>query len=245
MTTYLIKNYMMLKNKLFLLGMCLLVSLSAIAQMHGGYRPRVVVRRHMPRVTTAPPTYRDGCAWRNTYYGLRLGLNASNVRSEATILDGNGVKTGLNIGAVVGTQLSRHTPLFVETGLYYTQKGGKSDNGGGRGKFTYELNYLQLPLLLKYRHFTMSGLTVEPFAGAYLACGIAGNIKDYGERQAFSSYSNGYFNRFDGGLRFGCGVGYGLGYAELAYDLGLANVGQDNFDNTHNGCFTISIGVNF
>lgn len=233
-------------KKLTMLGVCLLVSLSAIAQFRSGHRTRVVVRPPAPRVAVVPGTYVDGPRWRSTYFGLRLGLNASHVRSDAPTLDGKGVKTGLSIGAVVGTRLSYTTPLNIETGLYYTQKGGKSNNAGaGHGRFTYNLDYLEVPLLLKYRHMTMSGVAVEPFAGAYLACGIAGDIKDYGERQAFSSYSDGYFNRFDAGLKLGCGVGYGIGYAEIAYDLGLSNIGQDTFDNTHTGCFTVSVGVNF
>ncbi len=127
----------------------------------------------------------------------------------------------------------------------YNQKGGNSTPVGSKGKFTYQLDYLEMPVVLKYKHCTMSGVSFEPFAGGYLSCGIAGNIKDYGERQAFGSYSDNYFNRFDGGLRFGCGVGYGLGYAQVSYDLGLANVGQDDFDNTRNGCFTVSVGVRF
>lgn len=186
--------------------------------------------------------------WRRTYYGLRLGLNMSNVRSEAPALDGNTIKTGLNVGAVAGTQLGWGTPLFLEGGLYYSQKGGKSHNARATGendKFTYDLHYLEVPLVLKYRHFTSSGVSVEPFAGGYVACGVAGNIKDYGDRKAYSSYDDGNFSRFDGGLRLGLGVGYGMGYAEVAYDLGLANVGQSDFDDTRNGCFTVSIGVNF
>lgn len=223
------------------------LALGVAAQGYRGYPPRtrVVVARD-----SRPPRDHgfNPWQWRSTYYGLRLGLNVSNVRSDAPALNGNGMKTGLNLGFVIGTQLSRTAPLFVESGLYYTQKGGKSDNivtSNGRTKFSYDLNYLELPLLLKYKHYTYSGLSIEPYAGGYLACGVGGNIKDYGDRKAFSSYSDGCFKRFDGGLKLGLGVGYGIGYADLSYDVGLANVGQDDFDDTHTGTFTINIGVNF
>lgn len=236
-------------KRMMMFSVAAILSLAMFAQpgyYRGSRGPRgskvVVVRQ--PHAGTVHVGHDSYYGWRHTYYGLRVGLNASSVRSEAHALDGHSVKTGLNIGAVVGTQLSYYTPIYLEGGLYYSQKGGKSDNVGG-DKFTYDLNYLELPVVLKYRHFTTSGVSIEPFAGGYLACGVAGDIKNYGARQAYSSYSDGNFSRFDGGLRIGCGVGYGMGYAEVAYDLGLANVGQSDFDNTHNGCFTVSVGVNF
>lgn len=187
----------------------------------------------------------------NTYFGLRLGLNAASVRSEANALNGTSMKAGLNLGLVGGVQLSYRTPLFFETGLFYSQKGGKSSNvvtsGGRTSKFTYNLDYLQVPLLLKYKHMVdwRSRVTIEPFVGAFVGVGVGGNIKDYGDRVAFSSYENGFFKRGDAGLKLGCGVGFGMGYADVSYELGLANVGQDAFDDTHTGSLTLNIGINF
>ena len=233
----------MKKTLLIVLGV--IIVFTAMAQPRGRHRSMVIVKKPTPDRVVRPGAYYGCSPWKTTYYGFQLGLNVSSVRSDAPVLDGKGSKTGLNIGFSIGKQLSWNTPLFVETGLMYTQKGGNSSSGNPKGKFTYQLDYLELPIVLKYKHYTMSGVSVEPFAGAYLSCGISGDIKDYGERQACSSYSDNEFNRFDGGLRVGCGIGYGLGYAQLAYDLGLTNVGQDNFDNTRNGCFTMSVGVKF
>ena len=239
-----------MKKTILLIIACLMATMPAMSQYrHRGGRPgqRVVVVKQ-PRHHGMPRSPFDGgdpyYGYRHTYYGLRLGLNAGSVRSDAPALNGHSVKTGVSLGAVVGTQLSYYSPIYLEGGLMYSQKGGKSDNVGG-DKFTYQLDYLELPVVIKYRHFTQSGLSIEPFAGGFLSCGIAGDIKNYGARQAYSSFSDNNFSRFDGGLRFGCGVGYRLGYVELAYDLGLANVGQDDFDDTHTGCFTVSVGVNF
>jgi len=102
-----------------------------------------------------------------------------------------------------------------------------------------------VPLLIKYKHFLGNGVSLQPFAGGYLALGTDGNIKNYEARRAFSSYEDGYFNRLDGGLKLGCGLGFSMLYMDVSYDLGLANIGQDNFDNAHNGCFTLNLGVNF
>lgn len=179
----------------------------------------------------------------NMYFGIKLGLNASAVRSEATELNGTGVACGLNTGVAMGFYLSPYHPVSLETGLYYTEKGGKSNHAGNR--FTYDLNYIEIPLVLKYKIFTPRDLAIEPFFGAYGAIGVAGKIKDYNNREAFSSFDDGYFQRGDAGLKLGCGVSYQMFSLEASYDLGLTDIGQDTFDSTHNGCFTISAGITF
>ena len=47
------------------------------------------------------------------------------------------------------------------------------------------------------------------------------------------------------GIKLGCGIGFNVAYLDVSYDIGLANVGQDAFDDTHTGCLTINLGVNF
>ena len=158
-------------------------------------------------------------------------------------MDGGSTKTGLNVGIAAGYQLIPSSPLYFETGLYYTEKGGKGNYEGK--KFSYNLNYLELPLLLKYAAPFADRGTVQPYVGGYLACGIGGKVKDYGNRQAFSSFDDNYFKRFDGGLRLGCGVQYDIVYAEAAYEFGLANICNDSFDTSHNRCFYLNVGVNF
>ena len=84
--------------------------------------------------------------------------------------------------------------------------------------------------------------------GGYLSCGVAGKIKDFANREAYSSYDSDvdqHFRRFDGGLRLGCGVGFDMLYLEASYDIGLANVGNDDFDDTRTGSFNLTFGVNF
>jgi len=182
----------------------------------------------------------------DTYVGFRLGMGLATVNSDSEYLDGNRVRTGLNAGIALGTQITSVAPLYFETGLYYTQKGGKStyDNE----KFTYQLDYLELPLVFKYRAEVGTNMTVDPFIGAFLSCGVGGKIKDYQYREAYSSFSSEYddnFKRFDGGIRAGVGFSVDMFYAEASYDFGLANVGKDNFNDTHTGDFNLTVGVNF
>lgn len=179
----------------------------------------------------------------DNYYGLRLGAGFSTVNSDDPRLDGGTAQTGLNLGVAAGFQMVHSSPLYFETGLYYTEKGGKGTHENK--KFTYNLNYLEVPLLMKYAiPFEQRG-SIQPFVGGYLACGVGGQIKDYGNRQAFSSFDNDAFKRFDGGLRIGCGVQYDIVYAEAAYEFGLANICNDSFDTSHNRCLYLNVGVNF
>lgn len=179
----------------------------------------------------------------NVYYGLRLGLALATVNSDDAMLDGGSMQSGLNLGGIIGFQLSPQSPVFLESGLLYTEKGGKGTYQGA--KFTYSLNYFEMPIVVKYKYELEPDVTLQPFAGGYLAMGIGGKIKDYKEKASMSSFSADFFKRFDGGLRLGVGLEYQMLYAEMAYDLGLANICHSDFDTSHNSCFSINVGVNF
>lgn len=180
---------------------------------------------------------------RNVYYGLRLGLAVASVNSDDAQLNGSSAQAGLNVGAVIGFQLAEDFPVYLESGLFYTQKGGKGNYEGK--KFTYDLNYLEVPILVKYKYSFDGDLSIQPFAGGYLALGVSGKVKDYGERSTCSSFSDGFFKRFDGGLRIGCGLEYQMLYVDAAYEFGLANICHSDFETSHNGCFYLNAGVNF
>lgn len=177
------------------------------------------------------------------YYGLRLGLAVASVNSDDAQLNGSSAQAGLNVGAVIGFQLAQDFPVFLESGLFYTQKGGKGNFEGK--KFTYDLNYLEVPILVKYKYSLDDDLSIQPFAGGYLALGVSGKVKDYGERSTCSSFSDDFFKRFDGGLRIGCGLEYQMLYVDAAYEFGLANICHSDFESSHNGCFYLNAGVNF
>ena len=227
-----------MKKTLLISLLCTLLAMPALAQPGYGFG---YGRR--PRVQTVERHGNEYVAWHSYYFGFRVGLNASHVATDSPLLDNGGVKTGLNIGVAAGTQLTYRAPLFLETGLYYSQKGGKG--GSGNNKLTCELNYLEVPLLIKYKHFVGNQTSVQPYAGAYLAVGTDGQIKNYGSRTAFSSFEDDYFKRFDAGLKIGCGVGFNMVYLDASYDIGLTNTWQESFEDAHNGCFTLNIGVNF
>lgn len=184
--------------------------------------------------------------WNNdAYVGFRLGPAFTTVNSDDKYLDGSSVKTGLNVGVAAGFALMPRGPLYLESGLYYTEKGGKGNVGGD--KFTYNLDYLEMPVVMKYMIDIDRYCSIQPFLGGYFACGVGGKIKDFGERAAYNSFSdNPYsFKRIDAGLRTGCGIQCDMFYAEISYDLGLANICNDDFDTSKNGALMLTLGLNF
>ena len=224
--------------------LAMLMVTSAMAQY-----PRSRYGRPVP-----PPrsTYRGASTYRSdyrtplgsgNYYGLRLGLNIGCVRSDDHFLDDGSAKSGVNLGVVAGFQVAPLLPVYMETGLLYTEKGGKGSYDGH--SFTYSLNYLEVPLVLKYMHPLGSLTTLQPFAGVYAAVGVGGKMKDFNQRQAYSSFDDEGFQRFDAGLRIGCGLQFANLYTEMGYDLGLANISHDYFDTANTGCFFATVGVNF
>ena len=198
--------------------------------------------------------YDRGYGMPRTYVGFRVGPAFTHVTSDDPALDGGSWKTGLNVGLAVGTAISYNAPIYLETGLYYTEKGGKGNGGYSGGKFTYNLDYLEIPLVFKYKAPVSNDFTVEPYFGGYFAVGVGGKIKNYNDRDAYSAFSsncydNGTFQRCDGGLKFGVGAAYTINrdaelYMELGYDLGLANICHDTFDKSKNGALVLNFGVN-
>ena len=193
-------------KKIILLSLALIATLSVSAQYYPNGKPIPPRHRYGYNSHRSSGSFLD-----DTYYGFRLGLNvasvhsdaahhagsdtrtgrhrradlrtpppSSTVHSDAAILDGSDSRTGLDLGAVVGTRLTSSAPLYFETGLSYTEKGGKGTYAGN--KFTYRLEYLELPLVLKYKYAVAPDITIEPFAGGYLALGVGGKIKNNGAR---------------------------------------------------------------
>ena len=180
-----------------------------------------------------------------TYLGFRFGLNATEVSSEASYLKSSSPRGGLLAGVVLGQYMGPVIPVFLETGLLYSEKGGKSDYGGD---FSYNLNYLEVPFNFKYMiTFPKPGISVQPFMGPYIAYGVGGYVKDFNAREAYHSFGSAedQFKRFDAGLKIGCGFSIQAFYAELNFNVGLANIGHDMFDETHNRGVSLTVGVNF
>lgn len=228
-------------KKILIAMLSMMLSVPVMAQ-YGPRRPhyRPPVRHHYGYTTVAATSYHSSPI--DIYYGMRVGAAFSTVNSDDRYLDGGTMRTGLNVGAVVGFQVAPSAPVYFETGLSYIEKGGTGHVNGD--KFTYSLNYLEVPFVLKYQLCVDDMFSVQPFLGGYVAAGIDGRIKDFGNRHAYSSFDDDGFKRFDAGIKLGCGLQYNFLYAEVGYDFGLSNISRDYFDTSRTGSLFATIGVN-
>lgn len=193
---------------------------------------------------------------RSSYFGIRVGLNVPRFYHRGFE---NGPETKplslINAGIVFGNRVGRTVPLYFETGLLYSEKGAKFEATPDVERKTYNLKYLELPLVFKYKaDVGFDDLTVQPYFGGFLTCGVAGNVKLYEQRIKENPFSDQYLKRFDAGFRIGLGMAFQNFYLDFCYDIGMNNIAAkdfhdynyDDFDGRiRTGCFTASIGLDF
>ncbi|MBQ8467108.1 MAG: PorT family protein [Prevotella sp.] len=175
------------------------------------------------------------------YYGIRLGMNISTLTGDIDM----GSKVGLNVAPIIGLRVSDTTPVFLESGLYFSGLGAK------KGKSSIALNYLEIPVLIKYGIQATDDIAVLPFVGPTFRYGLfGGKWKTEGEGKV-NSFGGDRFKRADMGIKLGCGAEYNKLYLELGYEFGIINIagwkaanGIDD-GSSHNGNFFVNLGVNF
>ena len=116
-----------MKAKTILLSIAIAATLPCTAQH---FRNSQYYNRETDRLDYSQRNSRYNLLGGDYYVGLRLGATFSTVQSDDPMLDSGQSRTGLNLGIVAGMPLSRYTPIYLESGLMYNEKGGKE--GGGR-----------------------------------------------------------------------------------------------------------------
>ncbi len=177
------------------------------------------------------------------YYGIRLGIDFADFSGSGSNV--YSPRTGMTLGGIVGMRFSEETPICIESGLYYTQRGGIRNVGTNKSKTTERtsLSYLEIPVLIKYGFMINDELAILPLVGPYFSLGVGGKIMNRDENMSESSYSDRY-NRLDMGFKLGCGAEYNHLYVELGYQLGVANISKDEMNAVHGNAWFINIGVN-
>lgn len=164
----------------------------------------------------------------HTYWGLRLGMSFGGIGGD---IESDGGRTGMTLGGVIGVRVSDSAPVFVESGLYYTERGAKALKNVPEDKPKGHLNYLEVPVLIKYGFTTEENIAVLPYVGPYLAMGISGSYK--------------FLKHPEMGFKLGCGVEWNNLYAELSYHIGVTNIADFDDASSHGHSLDFNIGINF
>ncbi len=197
-------------------------------------------------------------------YGFRVGVSSANMRGDAVqslhdVLDfaKNYVSSGSRTGFFTGTYVNipMGNTFSVEPGLNFAQKGYQLKGSlnvkavgilGANAKVQLQLNYVELPLLLKAQ---VGGLQL--FAGPQISYLMNADLKASAGALGFNLLSyklpvTSQFNHWDTGLTGGIGYQFNNGLNLMAsYDYGLSKVDAKKNFNAYNKMMKIAVGFNF
>ena len=183
----------------------------------------------------------------NLYWGVRFGLTSATLGGDLDL----GAKTGMTLAGVVGLRASDSTPVFIESGLYYTERGAKSGETSKGVIKQVSYNNLEIPLLVKYGIKATDEIAVLPFFGPYFSYAFSGKTKI--EDMSGKIVSVGTFDekkweglkRANMGFKIGCGAEYNKVYLEVGYQIGVTNICKKDEVTAHSNALFVNFGVNF
>ena len=174
-------------------------------------------------------------------FGVRVGANISNqeFKSSSITVEPQS-KFGLDFAVVADLPLGEVVSFGPE--LHWLQKGYDIEDFNGLGELTGTLNYLELPLLIKFnfgeeaKFFVMGG----PSIGYLLDYKIESNGVELEPNYDF-------VNRLELGAHLGAGVGIGPIVIDVRYMLGLSDIAKDDpsFEEIKNTAFGAGISLMF
>lgn len=174
--------------------------------------------------TSANAQIVENLEYPRAHFGIRGQFTSSSFTGyDALPFAGGGLAADFRIAPI---------PLYLETGLYYAQKGYKYESYYDEDeKETWDNHSVLMPLLVSYHLYFTDNLSIQPFTGAYVSYGFNAEEVDYG-------------------LRFGCGFNFGRLYANVGYDLGLKNYESYDYHagetkDLKSGMLFLTVGFNF
>ncbi len=167
----------------------------------------------------------------NIYWGARIGIAFGGISGDIETDEG---RTGMTLAGIVGLRVTENAPVFLESGLYYTERGGNKLKGPANLNLAghdAHLNYLEIPALIKYGISLDDEVAFLPFIGPYLGMGISGDYK--------------FMKHPEMGFKIGCGVEWNNLYAEALYQFGVTDIADPDQFSSHGHALGINFGINF
>lgn len=157
------------------------------------------------------------------HFGIRGGVSASSYSldgMESKIFPMGGFAVDFKVAPI---------PLYLESGLYYVNRGYKLDIPDEYYDDESTNNQaIEMPIVVSYHYYLNDKISIQPFFGGFVS-------------QVF----DGPFDDLDYGLRLGAGFNYGRAYASIGYDFGLKNWDYGYDKSFKSGLFFFNIGFNF
>lgn len=159
-----------------------------------------------------------------TRIGIKAGLNLSTLYAEN--VDDTKMLTGFNLGLFAKFPLSDHFAIQPE--LYYTMKGAevKYNNTFVDGTARFNLNYIEVPVLLVINITDFLNVHAGPYA-AYLISGKAKNESNINLFDFEENLDTDDYNKFDLGIAVGVGLDFRAISLGLRYNHGTTTIGKE------------------
>ena len=170
--------------------------------------------------------------------GVRAGANFSSLDYE--LLGAFDFRTSISAGVSYERLLLKNLPLYLETGLHYSNKGCKLSDLGDYD-YDYEdegsygarisLGYIEVPVMLNYKFFIGNDIALYPSAGLYYAFGVAGNEAETFKGEKLGEPSDVFgeeegLRRSDFGYRVGISASWRNFVLSAGYEGSILNVAQ-------------------
>lgn len=174
--------------------------------------------------------------------GVKGGLNLSNLYIDD--VDDENARIGFNVG--VYTQLLSNEAFALQPELLYTTKGTDVDFDVADQSVSFNLNYLELPVLAVFK----LGESAEIHLGAYASYLLGASVDIDGDViDGSDDLDRDNFNSFDYGLVGGFGMNFGAVQVGARYDFGLAEVADGTvaesvLGDAKNSCAQIYLALN-
>jgi hypothetical protein len=175
--------------------------------------------------------------------GIKAGLNLASFNGTGADAIKATTKTGFCVGGFLQFGLSKEA--FLQPEVLYVSKGADGSIAGESG--TVSVDYLEIPVLIKYKVNPQEKTSFNLFAGPALAFKMSAKISGGGYSQDVSSD----VNSTDFSLVFGAGADFGLDNGSITidarYDLGLSNAPKSSAPVTDvkNGGIMLMVGYMF
>lgn len=174
--------------------------------------------------------------------GGKVGLNLANIVGD----DAGDANMYVGFNAGLFFEIPVNDKFSIQPELLYSAQGSKSEGNfeGYDIDATLKLNYINVPVMFKYKVANNFSLEAGPYAGILASAKVKVKVDGYGSDTASVKDE---FKSADFGLGFGMNYEFSdVIFANLRYQAGLTQIGDTGGDDdVKNSVFQIGLGFRF
>ena len=182
--------------------------------------------------------------------GARVGINLSDQITKLKSKINKDIESVAGFSLAIPLEIGITEAFSVQAELTFIQKGSSASSSSFGLSLTPSTvyNYLELPILLKYKIISSGDFKMYTAIGPAFAYAVSGEIHTNNTKTSieFDAESNKNFNRFEINLNFGVGFNLTLGPGDLVLDIryryGLSDVDRNDEVTTKNHGIGLSLG---